>query len=196
MNSPNSKTQIALSSSVGWEIQHWYNLIILVGLICFGGVLFLSVGFDIKLHEVSGQGMTALTVVAPFGLGIVSAIGFFIAVIFHLFGKFDLFWKSLFSINYGLSLIGYSVFGLEDGTSSIQLVVASGLGAVFAGLWFRIGLIKFNFVLIPVGVAVFVPALFGLVSFGCGWLLFFANLMNLVWNRREGEEEAKGRSRS
>lgn len=183
MNALNSSLTDTLDRSAGWRIQFYYNLAILVGLVIFGGLLFLSVGMSVRLSEISGHPVAVLTVVIPFGFGIVSAVGFFIAVIAHLVGKFPRFWNSLFAVNYGISVIGYSVFNLPDVTTAIHLVATIIVSAVVAAIWVKVGLIQHKYILVPVGAGVLVPYLFGLPSFGLAWLLLFAFLFHTVRSR-------------
>lgn len=198
-NTQNPNAEHIIMNSTGWRIQYYYNLVILSGMIIFGGLLFISIGTEAKLSEISGQTVATLTVVIPFGLGIISGIGFVIALILHLAGKFSAFWKSLFALNYGIALIGYSVFNLHASVTFMELGIAVLVSGIIAGVWFNFGLTKYRVFLIPVGSGVFVPALYGVPSFACGWLLIWAFFINMIWGSSafkisEAENEARPRS--
>lgn len=87
----------------------------------------------------------------------------FLAVIFFLFGtsmfflgRLETYWKTLFPLNLGLTLLGISFFQHTDSISSIWIFFAIVLALVIAAILYKTRVIQSKWLIIPLIVLLFI----------------------------------------
>lgn len=133
-------------------IVSMFNSILFIGLVMSGTILFLG------YFDVFGIGfLSAHAAFIGWILSVLVVLLFTISVFMYIAGKFNTFWTSLYPINFGLVLLGFSFIQYASNLSGLLILVSCVVALIITGFINHFNLLQRKWLVLILIVPLFIP---------------------------------------